>query len=168
MEGWHDWCTIWYMKPVISSVVVPVDQNRVYEFLAVMANHEAFTDHLMTDWRLSGPSRGVGSQANVTAVMGGRKEPVEIISIEDVRPSRLVEENVSAGGKRRGTGTYTLEAAGGGTKVTFTYAWQRAPLLDRCLAPLVRAMMQRGLDKAMTRLREQLVAGGSTATAGAA
>lgn len=168
MERTDGWCTIWYMKPVTTSVVVPIDRDHVYEFLAVMANHETFTDHLMRDWRLSGPARGVGAQVTVTAVTGGRKEPVEITAIEDIRPSRLVEENISAGGKRRATGTYTLEPTTGGTTVTFTYAWQSAPLLDRTLAPLVRSMMKRGLDKAMTRLKEQLVAGGATTAAGAA
>jgi hypothetical protein len=128
-----------------------------------MANHESFTDHLMRDWRLSGPARGVGAKVTVTAVMGGRKERVEITAIEDVRPSRLAEENVSAGGKRRATGTYTLEPAADGTLVTFTYAWQHAPVLDRCLAPLVRSMMKRGLDKAMTRLRQVMMAGGAKA-----
>lgn len=156
------------MKPVTSSTVVPIDREQIYDFLAVMANHESFTDHIMQDWKLSGPPRGVGAKVTVTAVMGGRKEPVEITATEDVQPSRLVEENVSAGGKRRATGTYTLEPTNEGTKITFTYAWQSAPLLDRALAPLVRSMMQRGLDKAMSRLHEQLTAGGTTAAAGAA
>jgi hypothetical protein len=156
------------MKPVISTIEIPVDRDHVYEFLAVLANHESFTDHLMQDWRLSGPPRGIGAKVDVTAVMGGRKEPVEITAIEDVRPSRLVEQNVSAAGKRRATGTYILGPTAGGTKVTFTYAWQEAPLLDRLLSPLVRSMMQRGLDKALSRLREQLTAAGPAATAGAA
>src|SRR4051812_20848649 len=59
-------CTIWYMpKPVTVTVDVPQDRERVFDFLDVMANHEPFTDHLMRDWELSGPARGVGSKARV-------------------------------------------------------------------------------------------------------
>jgi hypothetical protein len=53
------------MNPVIVSVDVPQDRARVYDFLDVMANHEPFTNHLMRDWQLSGPARGVGSKAQV-------------------------------------------------------------------------------------------------------
>ena len=43
------------MKPVTVSVDVPAKREDVYAFLDVLANHESFNDHLMTDWELSGP-----------------------------------------------------------------------------------------------------------------
>lgn len=150
-------CTIWYMKPVTVSVDVPDSRDVVYEFLAVTAAHESFTDHMMKDWRCSGPARGVGSKARVTVVLGGRREPVDIEVVEDVRPWRIVERNVSAGGRRVGTGTYVLnELPRGGTRVSFTYAWERAPFIERLMAPLIRAVMRGGLETGMKRLAEEL------------
>jgi hypothetical protein len=57
------------------------------------------------------------------------------------------------------TGTYTLEPLpSGGTKISFEYAWQQAPLSERLAAPLVRAVLRRGNERAMERLAEQLAA----------
>ena len=145
------------MKPVTVTVDVPQPREAVYEFLAVLANHESFTRPMLVDYRCSGPERGVGSKVRVTAVMGRVRSTADITVIEDVPSARTVEENVSANGKRRATGTYELEPApGGGTRVSFTYAWQRAPFGDRIAAPLVRAMMRRGLRQTLDRLAQQL------------
>lgn len=150
-------CTIWFMKPVHVSVWVPDPREQVYDFLAVTAAHESFTDHMLQGWTCSGPDRGVGSKAHVTAVLGGRREPIDIEVVEDVPAQRIVERNVSAGGRRVATGTYVLDAVpGGGTRVSFTYAWERAPLSDRLMGPLVHRIMRRGLEVAMRRLAEEL------------
>lgn len=141
------------MKPVTVSTEVPRARAEVYAYLDVLANHEAFTDHMMRDWRLSGPATGVGARADVNAVVGRRQEPVAIEVVQATPPSLSVERNVSAGGRRVGTGTYRLAPnADGGCTVTFTYAWERAPLFERLFAPLVRAGMRRSLQTAMTRL----------------
>src|SRR5215471_16605071 len=104
------------MKPVRVAVDVPRPREEVYDFLDVMANHQTFNDHFMVDWQLSGPARGVGSRARVRARAA----------------ATITEENVGAGGRRHGTGTYTLEELpGGGTRVMFEYAWRRAPLSER-------------------------------------
>ncbi|HEX6499190.1 MAG TPA: SRPBCC family protein [Micromonosporaceae bacterium] len=145
------------MKPVSVSVDVPDPREDVYEFLAPIAAHESFTDHMMVDWQCSGPPRGVGSKAHVTVVVGGRRETVDIETIEDVPPSRITERNIGAGGRRVATGTYTLEPTPtGGTHITFTYAWEQAPFAERAAAPLVRRLMRRELGVAMTRLADQL------------
>jgi Polyketide cyclase / dehydrase and lipid transport len=149
------------LKPVTVSIEVPQSRTEVYDFLDVMANHEPFTNHMLVDWSFSGPARGVGSKADVNSKLGGRKEPVAIEVVEASAPTRIVEHNVSAGGKRVASGTYELTDAAspsGGTRVEFTYAWSEAPLADRLLAPLVRAVLRRGNAKAMARLKEQLAA----------
>jgi hypothetical protein len=52
---------------------------------------------------------------------------------------------------------YTLAPAhGGGTLVTFTFAWERAPLTDRLAAPLVRAYLRRGNERSLQRLKALL------------
>jgi hypothetical protein len=145
------------MKPVQVSTEVPHPIEEVYDFLDVMANHEPFTNHMLHDWEYAGPPRGVGSKARVRVNTGLRSEVVEIETFDARRPTRIAERNVSAGGRRRATGTYTLETLGDGrTGVTFEYAWQRAPLIDRLAAPAVRAYMRRGNGRALERLAEQL------------
>jgi hypothetical protein len=145
------------MKPVIVTIDVPQPREAVYDFLDVLSNHELFTDHMMQDWRLDGPASGVGSKARVTAVAAGRKETIEMEVIAAERPVQSVERNVGAGGKRVGTGTYTLaDLPAGGTRVTFTYAWQQAPWSERLAAPIARSILRRGNERAMQRLAEQL------------
>ncbi|MFB7595603.1 SRPBCC family protein [Streptomyces sp. NPDC056160] len=145
------------MQPVTVSVDVPQTPEQVYEFLAVMAHHERFTDHYLSDWRCSGPGRGVGSCATVTATLGGAKTGVTIETVEAEAPRRLVERNVSAVGRRLARGSYTIEPLpAGGSRVSFTYAWQRVPLTDRLLAPVVRAVMRRANGTAMRRLAAEL------------
>lgn len=145
--------------PVTVSIDVPQPRADVFAFLDVMANHRPFTDHMLVDWSFSGPERGVGAKARVHNKAGGRKEKVDIEVVAAQPPAQIVERNVSAKGKRVGTGTYDLaELPDGGTRVSFTYAWELAPLPDRMLAPLVRAILRKGNARAMQRLAEQLPA----------
>jgi hypothetical protein len=145
------------MKPVTVSIDVPQTPEQVYDFLDVMAHHERFTDHYLTNWRYGGPARGVGSSASVTAALGGTKTDVAIEVVEADPPRLIVERNVSAGGARVAHGTYTVEPLpAGGSRVSFTYAWVRAPLVDRLLAPVVRATMRRANRTVMRRLATEL------------
>ena len=156
---------MWYMKPVRVTIDVPTPRDEVFEFLDVMANHEPFTNHMLVDWQYAGPARGVGSKARVRAKLGGTSERVEIEVVSAKAPETIVERNVSAGGKRVATGTYTLsELPSGGTAITFEYAWQQAPLRDRMAAPLVRSILRRGNEQAMQRLAQQLASAQAVAT----
>ena len=144
------------MKPVRVSIDVPQGRQDVYDFLDVLANHELFTDHMLRDWHCTGPARGVGAKASVTAVVGGRTEALDMEVIEAERPERNVERNVGASG-RVATGTYTLaELPGGGTRVTFESAWLRVPRGEALTGPLVRAMLRRGNKRSLERLAERL------------
>src|SRR5271167_1647597 len=121
-------------KPVTVSIEVPQARPDVFAFLDVMANHEPFTDHMLFDWSCSGPPSGIGAKARVHSKAGGRVETIDIEVVDADVPARIVEHNVSAGGRRVGAGTYELaERPGGATQISFTYAWLRAPLLDRIL-----------------------------------
>lgn len=156
---------MWYMpSPVTVSIDVPQPREDVFAFLDVLANHEPFTDHMLVDWSTSGPDRGVGAKARVYSKAGGRKEPVDIEVVDADPPTRIVERNVSAKGKRVGRGTYELtDLSDGGTHVAFTYSWDHAPVADRVLAPVVRAVLRRGNTRAMQRLADQLRATVATA-----
>jgi polyketide cyclase/dehydrase/lipid transport protein len=145
------------MRPVRVTTTVPYPAERVYDFLDVMANHEPFTNHMLKDWEYSGPERGIGAKARVTATLAGRSEPVEVEVIAAERPRTIIEQNVGAGGRRIATGTYILEPmASGETHITFEYAWKQAPLSERLAAPLVRAILSAANRRALTRLAEQL------------
>jgi hypothetical protein len=157
-------------RPVSVSVEVPQPRTAVYDFLDVMANHEPFTDHMLSDWTYSGPPRGIGAKARARTMLGAKSETADIEVIAGEAPAKIVERNVSAKGRRVATGTYELtDLPTGGTHVRFTYAWEQAPLPDRVLSPLVRRILKRANEKAMTRLAEQLagrlVAGGTLSEA---
>ncbi len=139
------------------SIDVPESREAVYDFLDILANHERFTDHMMRDWHYEGRERGIGSKARVSALLGGRTEPVEIEVIDAQPPFKNVERNTGAGGKRVATGTYALtELPDGGTHIVFDYAWQKSPLSERLASPIVRFVMRRAIQRAMQRLAEQL------------
>jgi hypothetical protein len=150
---------MWYtmMKPVTASIDVTQSRESVFAFLDVMANHEPFTNHMLVDWRYSGPPSGVGSKAHVKTKLGGLTDEAEIEVIE-VEPGRMIRErNVGAKGKRVAHGTYELsDLPGGGTHIRFTWALEKAPLADRALGPVLHGLLTRGNAKAMQRLAEQL------------
>src|SRR3954452_3862213 len=102
---------MWYImapSPVTVSVDVPQPRSEVSAFIDVLANHESFTDHMLTDWRVSGPATGVGAKATVTAKAGGVSDEASFELIE-AEPDRMIRErNWAAKGRRVGTGTYVL------------------------------------------------------------
>jgi Polyketide cyclase / dehydrase and lipid transport len=145
------------MKPVEVSTVIRRPIAEVYEHLDVLANHEAFTDHFLFDWRLHGPRSGVGAGVTMSVRALGRTERLELTVIEAERPVRSVEETVGAGGRRRTRGTYRLQALDGGrTEVRFEIAPVAIPRSERPLWPLSRAWLRRQNAKSLERLREQL------------
>lgn len=157
------------IKPVTVSVDVPQSREEVFAYLDVLANHEAFTDHLLKDWQLSGPASGVGAKARMQVNAPGSNEVAELEVLESEPPQRTVEETFSARGKRRTRGTYTLtEAPGGGTHIEFELAWIEAPRSERLGAPLTRAFIRRANGRAMRRLKETLAAGSPEAGAASA
>ena len=140
-------------QPVTVSVTVPQDREQVFDFLDLMANHEPFNDHLMRDWELSGPERGVGSKARVHTRALGMSDVVDIEVIDAEAPTRIVERNTAAKAGRTGQGTYTLDRLpDGGTRITFEYRWIVAPMIDRLTAPVARAYIRRNNTTALRRL----------------
>jgi hypothetical protein len=147
------------MRPIRVSIDVPQAREDVYDCLDALANHEHFTDHMMRNWQLQRPERGVGAKAKLDAVIGGRTDPIDTEVIGAEPPNRNVERNIGAGGKRVATGTYTLDQIpDGGTRIHFQYAWQQTPLSERLAAPIVRRVTRIALQTAMRRLSQQLQA----------
>jgi hypothetical protein len=145
------------MKPVTVSTTVSMSRPEVFEFLDLLANHERFMDHLFVDWSFSGPARGVGAKTRVRVSAPGSNERMEIEVVEAEAPALIVEEALSANGRRRTRGTYRLEELpGGGTGIAFELAWVEVPRSERLLPPLMRAFVRRANGKGMRRLAKLL------------
>ena len=141
------------MKPVAVSVEVSQPVEEVYDFLDVLANHEAFLDHFLVDWKFSGPARGVGAKAEARASAPMSQDWTDFEVVEAERPGRIVEEGVGLKGKRRTRGTYTLEPLpDGGTTISFELAWIESARAERLIPPMTRAFLKRTNGKAMRRL----------------
>lgn len=145
------------MKPVTVSTVVARPVGEVFEFLDVLANHARFMDHMLVDWKFSGPQRGVGAKGEARANTIGSQDWTEFELVETDPPHRIVEEGVGNGGKRHTRGTYRLEELpDGGTRVSFELEWIEAARAERLAPPMIRAFVRRTNGKAMRRLAKQL------------
>ena len=142
------------------SIDVPQPRADVFAFLDVMANHEQFTDHMLTDWRVSGPPTGIGSRAAREVKAGGRSEAASSIEVVEAEDGRMIKErNVAGKGRRVGTGTYVLsDLPDGGTHVEFTYAFEQRAGVRAAARPAHALDAAQGNERAMTRLAEQLAA----------
>ena len=145
------------MKPVTVSAEVAAFPARVFEHLDTLANHEAFLDHYLVDWRFSGAKRGVGAKARALVDAPGSQDHFEFEVIESEAPYEIVEQGVSSGGKRKTRGTYRLEQLpDGGTRIEFELAFEALPRSERLAPFLTRAFAKRVNAKAMRRLAKQL------------
>jgi hypothetical protein len=145
------------VKPVTVTVEVPQGVEEVYDFLDVLANHEAFLDHFLVDWKFSGPARGVGAKAEARASAPMSQDWTDFEVIEAERPGRIVEEGVGLKGKRRTRGTYTLETLpDGGTRISFELAWIESARAESLVPPLTHAFVKRPTAKSMRRLARLL------------
>lgn len=147
------------LKPVTVSTAVAKPIAEVYEFLDVLANHAGFMDHMLVDWKFSGPRRGMGAKAEARANTIGSQDWTDFEVVEAEPPSRIVEEGVGNGGKRHTRGTYRLEELPDGeTKISFELEWLESAKAERLIPPMIRAFVRRTNGKAMQRLAKQLEA----------
>jgi hypothetical protein len=143
--------------PVTVSVEVARPRQEVFDYVDVIANHEAWRKNLYKDWRFEGPKRGVGAIARATPDAPTSRERVEIKVVASQAPEEIVEEVESAHGKRQTTETFRFSELGEGrTRIELEFAWSKAPRSER-IAPLVsRAFMARALGKSLKLLAAQL------------
>ena len=145
------------MKPVTVSVVVERPAEEVFDHLAVLANHEAFTDHMLADWTVSGPAEGRHARARARSTAPGPEDWIDIEVIDAEAPFRYVERSTGAHGHRMTLGVYELEPLWEDrTRVTFTLAFEKVPAYERLIAPVVRHWVQENNQRALRRLREVL------------
>jgi carbon monoxide dehydrogenase subunit G len=140
-------------ETITSTIDVDRSPAEVHELLDDLAAHQAFTDHYITGWELSGPARGVGATAKLK-VKGGKSE----ITVVESTPTRIVEHGRGGpGGRWSTTGTYELAPSGGsGTQVSFINTIDAPTGPERFIAGRILRTLQRDNDKALERLRDQL------------
>ena len=149
------------MDPVTVSTTIGRPREEVFEYLADVANHPEFTDHFLTDWRLTREDsygQGAGARFRVKAPLS-RFDFADVTLTEVQPPYRIVE--LGRGGKFnriRLTTTYTLtEGAGGTTQVELTTETEPATITDRLMESFgARRWYRRKAAKAMRRLRSIL------------
>jgi hypothetical protein len=138
------------MNPVTVSITIDRPRDEIYAVLDDLMNHEAFTDHFLTNFQrtetgIRVKGKGGGGWMDITPVSS--------------TPERIVEEGRSGrGGRRRTRGIYTLEPRDGSTVVSFTNEIEPAGVGDRLAAPLIRAYLRKQNGRALERLKEQMEA----------
>jgi uncharacterized protein YndB with AHSA1/START domain len=84
------------MRPVTVSCVVDTPRERVFDYLADIANQVEFTDHFVRDFHLERvESRGVGAAARFRLRFPLRSTWVELVVAELDRPYRVVLEGAA-------------------------------------------------------------------------
>jgi uncharacterized protein YndB with AHSA1/START domain len=146
--------------PVKVSVEIARPRQQVFDYVDVLANHEAWRKNLYKDWRFEGPKRGVGAIARATPDAPTSNERIEIKVVASRAPEEIVEEIESAHGKRQTTETYRFTEVGEGrTRIELEVAWGTVPKSER-IAPFVsRAFMARAQGKSLKLLAAQLEKG---------
>jgi uncharacterized protein YndB with AHSA1/START domain len=149
------------VEPFTVTTTISAPRERVFEYLADIANHAEFTDHYLVDWhltRIDPYGSGAGARFRIKAPLN-RFSWADVTIAECQPPFRIVEHG--RGGKFnriRMLGTYTLSPGPGETtKVEYTLETMPSQISDRLLDTLGgRVWSRRQAAKAMRRLRSIL------------
>ena len=152
------------MGPVSAEVEIDVPRQRVFEAIADLALRPAFTDHFLSDFRLTRiESTGVGAGARFRFDVRPRRVWADTTITELDAPHRLVEHG--RGGRANRISSTTLweltEGPGSLTKLRISYWTEPSNPVDRGLELLSAGSVpyERRWREALRRLREQLESG---------
>jgi uncharacterized protein YndB with AHSA1/START domain len=143
------------MREVTVSTHISAPRERVFDFLADLANRPAFCDHYLRDYHLArANSYGEGAAARFLLDAPLVKEWAEIAIIEADRPRRIVEEGrVGRRGRSRLLAVYDLLAEPGLTHVELTTFSEPATVIDSLKQAGIHRWMRRQTAIALERLR---------------
>ena len=148
------------MDPVTAHVLIDRPREEVFDYLVDIANHQEFSDHYLTQWRLTrveSTGRGAGARFKIDAPLD-RFGWGDMTFIEVERPHRIVA--AGRGGKFNRNKTYTtwtLSPSGGGTRVEHTTESEPHLPTDRLMESFgMRRFFKRGGRKALERLQSIL------------
>ncbi|HWM63485.1 MAG TPA: SRPBCC family protein [Solirubrobacterales bacterium] len=152
------------MGPVSAEVEMDAPRERVFETIADLARRPSFTDHFLTEFRLTRiESSGVGAGARFRFDLPLRGIWMDTAIVELASPHRIVERGRGGRVNRIPSNTVweVLEGSGSLTRVRVAYWTEPSHPLDRALDALGGASIwqERGWREALRRLRDQLEAG---------
>lgn len=148
------------MKPVSARTTIDCPRDRVYGFVAELANRPTFTDHFMGPYRLERiPSTGVGAAARFRT--GPRSFSVWMESvIDELEPPHGIVERGHAGREDRipvFCAWEMLAGAGSTTQVSLSFWTEPQHRLDRIRERLgARGWYRRRWARALRRLKRVL------------
>jgi uncharacterized protein YndB with AHSA1/START domain len=143
------------MREVKVATHISAPRERVFDFLADLANRPAFCDHYLRDYRLArANSYGKGAAARFLLDTPLANERAEIEIVEADRPRRLVEHGrVGRRGRSRMLAVYELTAEAGVTHVELTTFSEPATMIDALKQIGVHRWTRRQTAMALERLR---------------
>ena len=145
------------MGPVTAETLISAPREAVFDFVADLANHVAFTDHFARDYRLArARSVGVGAAARFQLDNPGPKQWAEVQLAAVDRPRRIVEEGRSGRFMRNRFWTvWEFVPEGKGTRVELTFSSEPATRWDSFKESLGgRGWVKRSNKVALERLRK--------------
>ena len=149
------------MDPVTAHVVIDRPREEVFEYLADIANHPEFSDHYMTQWRLTrvdSYGRGAGARFKLDAPLD-RFAWGDMTFIEVTAPHKIVAAGRGGKFNRNKTWTtWTLSPAGNATRVEVTTESASALPTDKFIEAVTirRGWYKRKLGKALSRMQSIL------------
>jgi len=146
------------MDPVTASITIDRPREEVFDYLADIANHAEFSDHYLTDWRLTridSYGRGAGARFKIDAPLD-RYAWADMTFIDVEPPRRIIGAGREGKFNRNKTWTtWTLEPAGNATYVEVTTETETALPTDKLMEAITRrrGWTKRRLGKALSRLQ---------------
>jgi hypothetical protein len=143
--------------PVTVETVISAPRDAVFDFIGDLANHVAFTDHMLSDFRLARiNSVGHGAAARFRLENPGPKQWAEVQFAVFERPRRIVEEGRSGRFLRNKFWTvWEFSQEGQATRVELTFASEPATRWDSFKESLGgRGWVRRQNKVALARLRK--------------
>jgi uncharacterized protein YndB with AHSA1/START domain len=156
------------VRPFTLEITIDAPRERVFDYLADVANHVEFSDHYLRDFRLERlESRGLGASARFRVAFG-RSLWGEIVIRQLERPHRIV-----LGGQAGRIGRIPLEAlytltpyGHDMTRVEYRFSTAPANKVDELREALGgRLWLRRQSQRALRRLAGVLESGSSSAHA---
>lgn len=145
------------MRPVTVHTVISAPREEVFDYVGDLANHVAFIDHYVSDYRLArANSYGEGAAARFRVENPGPKQWAEVVFKEFDRPRRIVEAGRAGRlGRNRFWNVWELIPEGGSaTRVEMTTWTEPATRFDAFKEALgARRWFRAQAKTALERLR---------------
>jgi uncharacterized protein YndB with AHSA1/START domain len=149
------------MGPISAEIEIDVPRERAFELLSDLALRPSFTDHFVTDLRLTRlESRGVGAGARFRLSLAPRSIWMDTVVVEAEPPRKLVERGSGGRGNRIRTTIVWEVLEGAGPLILLRVSFWTEPRnpVDVVVEKLLGAAMrlERDLREALARARDLL------------